>query len=376
MLEALGSYPIAELQERARAMRERGEPIFDFSIGDPNEPTPEFIRRALGDAVPEVSQYPTVPGLPELRIAIAAYVRRRMGVELDPETEVLPTSGSKEGIFHTPPAFVDRARGDAVVFGTPAYPVYERAALFAGAEPVPITLGGDFVLRAAMIPDDAWRRAALVWSCSPHNPTGAVTPPAALAELLEASRDAGAILCADEAYGDIYDDEPPPSALEVAGPDRSNLLTYLSLSKRSGMTGYRSGAIVGDAEAIAALRALRGTVGAAPPEFVQAAAVAAWGDDEHVAARRRIFADKRARLAPVFADLGMEVQPTKATIFMWVRVGDDVATAARLLDARIVVSPGRIFGPGGEGYIRLALVPGVDECEAAGKVIRSCLSES
>ena len=152
VLDGLGTYPIAVIQERARAMRAAGEPLIDFSIGDPREPTPEFIREALRQAVPEVSQYPTTAGLAELRQAVARYVKRRFGVEVDPDSQVLPVAGSKEAIFSTPLAFVDRNRGDTVVWATPGYPIYERGALLAGAEGHPVRLGGDFVLRVPTSP--------------------------------------------------------------------------------------------------------------------------------------------------------------------------------------------------------------------------------
>ena len=323
-----------------------------------------------------VSQYPTVAGLPELRKAVAAYVKRRFGVEVNPNTEVLPTAGSKEATFTTPLALITPGSGQAIVFGTPGYPVYERGARFAGADAVAIPLTGDFVLRAGDIPPEVWRRAAAVWICSPHNPTGSITGSADLADLIAACREHDALLLADECYCDLYEDEVPPSALEIAGPGYRNVVSYLSCSKRSGMTGYRSGAMVGDAGAIAALRDLRSSVGVASPEFVQAAAVAAWSDDAHAVERRGIFAAKRAVLRRFFEDLGYEVVGSRAGIYLWVAVDDDMATAERLLEHGVVVSPGRIFGSGGEGFIRFALVPTLEETKQAVEVLAKCLSRA
>jgi succinyldiaminopimelate transaminase len=373
VLDELGTYPIAQLQEQARAMRAAGQPLIDFSIGDPIEPTPDFIREAMRAAVPEVSQYPTVAGLPELRRAIADYLARRLGVTVDPASQVLPTSGSKEAIFSTPLAFIERGSPQAVVWATPGYPVYERGARFGGAEGIAARLEGDFVLRPEQIPEEAWRRARLLWVNYPHNPTGSVVSDGHLRALVERAREAGVLLLSDECYLDVYEGEPPPSVLQVAGPSSEGVLTYLSLSKRSGMTGYRSGAIVGDARAIAALRTLRSSVGVGSPEFIQAAAVAAWSDDAHVAERRAVFSAKRAVLRKAFEAMGFEVVGSQAGIYLWVQVGDDTATTARLLEAGVVVSPGRMFGPGGEGYLRLALVPRLEECEAAVEVLRACL---
>lgn len=380
VLAELGTYPIATIQQRARDRRDAGLRLIDFSIGDPREPTPPFIPAALRDAVPEVSQYPTARGLGELRTAIADYLDRRFGVEIDPDTQVIPTSGSKEAIFSTPLAFVDRDAGDVVAYPTPGYPVYERGALFAGAELHPVVLHGDFVLRAGDIPEGIWERARLLWTCSPHNPTGSVTGRDDLEELVATARESGTLLLADECYVDVYEDDVypdgPPSVLQVAGPDARGVLSYLSCSKRSGMTGYRSGAIVGDADAITALAQLRSTTGTASAEFVQSAAVAAWSDDEHAAERRRIFAAKRAIVRSAFDDLGYETVASEAGLYLWVRVPDDLAATDALLSEGVVVSPGRFFGPGGEGHIRLALVPTVEECADAVDVIVSCLREA
>lgn len=374
VLDRLGSYPIAELQEKARSMRAEGRPLIDFSVGDPREPTPGFIPEALKGSVPAVSQYPTTSGLPELRRAVADYVQRRFGVRVDPDRNVLPTAGSKEAIFSTPLAFVDRSAGDAVIWATPGYPIYERGALLAGARGHAVTLSGDFVLRPDQIPDPVWDSAAIVWTNYPHNPTGALASRADIEAMYQKARSTNTWFMADECYVDVYEDVLPPSVLQVADDGLEGVLSYLSLSKRSGMTGYRSAAIVGDATAIAALRALRTSTGTASPEFVQGAAIAAWADDDHVAERRGIFARKRAVLRAAFEQLGHEVVASRAGLYLWVSVGDDVAVAERLLRGGVLVSPGRAFGAGGEGFIRLALVPTLEESEHAVEVLTTCLT--
>jgi succinyldiaminopimelate transaminase len=378
VLEQLGSYPIAVVHERARAMREAGQRVIDFSIGDPREPTPSFIPDALRSAVPVISQYPTTAGIRSLRTAVASYIERRFGVSVDPDTQIIPTSGSKEAVFNTPLAFVDRGRGDVVVYGSPGYPIYERGALFSGAEAYPVVLDGDFVLRAGDVPLSVWERARLLWICTPHNPTGAVTSRSELEELYANAREHDTLLLSDECYADLYEPEAfpggPASVLQVAGPGTPGALAFMSLSKRSGMTGYRSGAIVGDAEAIAALKKLRSATGTASPEFVQSAAVVAWSDDGHATERRNIFAAKRSILRTAFDQVGLEVVASHAGLYLWVKVDDDVAVSDRLLEEGVVVSAGRFFGPGGEGYLRLALVPTLGECEQAVEVLVSCLS--
>jgi succinyldiaminopimelate transaminase len=378
VLENLGAYPIATIQERAQALRDAGVHVIDFSIGDPREPTPEFIVAALKDGVPEISQYPLTIGSSELRRAVADYIERRFGVAVDPASQIIPTSGSKEAIFSTPLAFVDAASADTVIYPTPGYPIYERGARFAGARVYPVQLAGDFVMRVGDIPDEVWADARMIWTCTPNNPTGSVTSAADLGALLARARDHQALFLSDECYADIYETDiypaGPASALQVAGDGASGLLCYLSCSKRSGMTGYRSGAIVGDAVAVAALKQLRTTTGTASPDFVQAAAVAAWSDDVHAAERRDLFARKRKIVRAAFDAAGLDTVESHAGLYLWVAVDDDLAAAETLLKAGVVVSPGRFFGPGGEGFLRLALVPSLDDCEAAAALVVKSLS--
>jgi LL-diaminopimelate aminotransferase len=377
VLAQLGAYPIAVVQERVHAMRKAGRTVIDFSIGDPREPTPDFIPEALRRAVPAVSQYPLTAGTDELRQAIADYLLRRFAVSVDPATQIIPTSGAKEAVFSTPLAFVDRDAGDAVVYGTPGYPIYERGGLFAGADVHPVTLAGDFVLRHDQVSEAVWEQARLLWVCTPHNPTGAVTPIADLLALVDRARASDVLLLSDECYADVYEPEEypngPASALQAAGPGAEGVLAFLSCSKRSGMTGYRSGAIVGDAEAVAALKKLRSATGTASPDFVQAAAAAAWADDDHAAQRREIFAEKRRILRAAFEGLGLRTVASHAGLYLWVAVEDDLVATERLLGDGVVVSPGRFFGRGGEGYLRLALVPTADECREAVEVLQQCL---
>ena len=376
VLRQLGGYPLASFQDLKAELAADGEPLFDFSIGDPIEPTPAFIRDALVAGVPEVSQYPTAAGLRGLREAVAAWVRRRFGVTVDPDRHVLPTAGSKEAIFHLPLGVVDpHGSRRSVVWADPGYQVYERGMLFAGGTSDPVTLAEETGWRLDLpsLATDRLAGAAIAWLNYPHNPTGATTGLADLRAQLATAREHGIVLCSDECYVDVHPPhaEPPPSLLQVAGnpddPDLSGLLVAFSLSKRSGMTGYRSGALVGDPELIAAQRLLRPNIGTASPEFVQRAAIAAWGDDEHVATRREVFEAKRQVLLPFLAEQGLRTSGSEATFYVWFAApdGDDAAYAEALLRHRIVASPGRAFGPGGRGWLRLALVPDVDGCERA-----------
>lgn len=370
-LDRAGAHPITALHEQVRELRAGGEEVLDFSLGDPIEPTWEQIPAAVAASIPAVSQYPTTRGLPELRRAIAGYVHRRFDVDVDPDTQVIPTSGAKEAIFSSHLAFVDRERDDVVGFPDPGYPVYARGAALAGAEPRPVTAGDDFVVGAGQVAPVDWERMAMLWICTPSNPTGAITSRSQLEELVSACRSHGVLLCSDECYVDLYEDDPPPSALQSAGRGSEGVLSFLSLSKRSGMTGYRSGAIVGDPAAIERIFRLRTSTGTASPEFVQQGAITAWNDDEHVAARRRVFNEKRRVLRSGLFAGGIEVVASAAGLYLWVKVHDDLAAASDLAGEGMVVSPGRIFGERGVGFLRLALVPDVDTCRrAAGIMVR------
>jgi LL-diaminopimelate aminotransferase len=287
-------------------------------------------------------------------------------VALDPEGEVLPATGSKEAIFHAPLAFLHHSherRG--VAYGTPGYPVYERGALFAGGEALPVELGpGNWLL-----PPDAVdpQRTRVLWINYPHNPTGATASYGYLERVAQFCREHDILLFSDECYNDLYSGEPPPSVLEIT---TERTLAFCSLSKRSGMTGFRSAMMAGDPDLIAVLKKLRPSIGVATQSFVQDAATTAWNDDYHVQERRRVFDEKRGLFTDFFGRIGLQYLPTNASFYLWVAVpeafaGDDEAYALSLMDVGIIVAPGRSFGAGGEGYVRVALVPGVEECRRA-----------
>jgi succinyldiaminopimelate transaminase len=365
-----GPNPLAALREEVARRRAARRPLIDLSIGDPDEPTPQAVREALQGAVGPVSSYPTGFGQLATRRAVAEFVERRHGVEVDPATQVLPTSGSKEAIFHLPFAFLDPAGPRrTVVWGSPGYPTYARGTRYAGGEAHAVVLrdADGWRLDLASLGPELLTGTCIVWFGYPHNPTGATFDRGYLRDQLDVARAHDILLCSDECYQEVWFDEPAPSLLEVAGEGAPGMLAVLSLSKRSGMTGYRSGALVGDAALIAQLRTLREDTGTASPDFVQAAAQVAWSDDVHVAERRAIFAAKRDVVLAGLEELGLQWSGSHATFYVWIRVpgGDDIAYATALLDADVVVTPGRAFGTGGEGFIRLALVPDVSGCREA-----------
>jgi succinyldiaminopimelate transaminase len=366
-------YPFVELERKKAALRAKGVDLIDLSIGDPREVTPRFIVEAMKAAVPERSSYPTVLGRSELRAAIAAWLMRRHGVALDPLTQILPANGSKEAIFNVHLALVDpEGPRRRVVIPTPCYPIYERGAVLAGGTPtfVPLDAAKGYALDLDAVPAKTWDETAILWLNSPHNPTGAVTPLATYAKALALARRHGFCVASDEAYSELWFDAPPPSLL-AAGVERA--LVFQTLSKRSAMTGFRSGFVAGDAELVAAFRSLRPSLGVATPEFVQRAAEAAWADEAHVAVIREGFAKKRAEALAFFAQeparAGFRVVPNGATFYLWVAVPDGASSlelADRWLErAGVAVVPGEAMGEGGAGYVRIALVPTLEECREA-----------
>jgi succinyldiaminopimelate transaminase len=362
-LAGMAAYPFVKLEETRRALAARGVEVIDFGKGDPNEPTDPKIRQALIDALPVRAPYPLAAGLPELRESAARWCARRFGVELDPDTELIPTYGSKEAIFSL--AQVLDTKDKAVVYGEPAYPVYERGARFAGARvhTLPLRREQGFLPDLDAIPADT----AIVWVNYPHNPTGAVAPPEFYERLTDLAAEHDFVIASDEAYSELWFDEPPASALEVE--DRSRVIVFQTLSKRSSMTGYRSGFVAAPPEVIAALKSYRPMVGTAPQEFVQRASVVAWNDERHVEETRDRYRAKRDVLLPVFARKGWEVVASDAGMYLWVAVRDTETFTEQLLERGVLLLPGPFFGPSGAGYVRFALVPTLEECERAAAIL-------
>jgi succinyldiaminopimelate transaminase len=371
-LRRLPTYPMLLLEQRKQQLLAKGVRVFDFGTGDPIEPTPALIREAFAKGTPAVSQYPSVDGQPAMRRAAAGYLQRRFGVTVDPDAEILPTLGSKEAIFHLPQVLVQvPSERDLVLYGEPAYPVFELGALFAEAwtYAVPLTAHDRYLLDPDLVPEGTLRRAAIVFLNYPHNPTGQCLPDR-LFEAWVAARDRyGFTLVSDECYADLWYDEPRPRSVLEFG--REGCLAVHSLSKRSGMTGYRSGFVAGDRALLAHYRRFRAGMGTAPQDFVQAASTVAWSDAAHVEQRRQLFAEKRRFLLQHFEKLGVAVYPGTASLFLWVEVPagtTDVAYADRCAGKGILVAPGSYFGKGQERFFRVALVPGVDDVVAATKV--------
>jgi succinyldiaminopimelate transaminase len=375
-LGQLKPYPAEALYAKKRAVAAAGRQVFDFSVGDPIEPTDPTIVEAFRRSVPEISQYPPIAGEEDFRQACSAWIQRRFGVEVDQASQILPSGGSKEAIFHLPLAFIDpdspRRR---VLFGNPAYPVYERGTILAGGEPWGVELRPEqnYELRPWELDPESIAQTALIWVNYPHNPTGAAVDVAYFERLSAFCRQHDILLCSDECYVDLYLEPPaPPSALQCGA---EGLLVFHSLSKRSGMTGYRAGFISGDPALIATLRTARANFGVAPSVMVQRTAAFAWREDTHVERRREVFRRKRDLFLDFFSEVGLHCTPCRTTFYLWLRTPTDPLTyAEHLADAGIIVSPAPLLGAQ-QPYVRLALVPGVAECEQAIAAWRNLLEQ-
>ena len=377
VLAAQATYPFVRIEQAKREAAAAGVEIFDFGQGDPREPTDPLIRQALADALVETRGYPKAEGLPELREAISGWIERRFGVSVDPSSEIVPTYGSKEAIFSFAQVVVDPGAGkDTVLVTEPGYPVQERGALFAGGrvEHLPLLEENGFLPDLGALDDELLARTAILWLNYPNNPTAAVAPLDLYEQAAALAQDHDFLLASDEAYTELWFGEPPPSALQVS--DRGNVVVFNTLSKRSSMTGYRSGFVAGPRWVMDALRQYRPTVGTAPQEFVQRASVVAWGDEEHVARARGVYGRKRELLLGALDALGWRVAGSEATMYLWIETPAGESSeerAARLLEHGVLVSPGAYFGASGEGYFRIALVPGLADCRRAAEILERVL---
>ncbi len=367
-LEFLPKYSLLRNDERKAQLAKQGRDIFDFGIGDPQEETPAFIRQTLLNSVSEVSQYPSALGNAEFRQACAHWAQRRFGVALNSSTEVISCNGSKEAIFHIPQVLLNSAsERRMMVFPDPGFPVYKGSCLMAGGVGYEITLKPEknYVFDPDEIPLELCNKIAACWVSYPHNPTGAVIARHEVEKIYAWALKYDIIILSDECYADMYfpGSAPPESFLTVAAQHSyKNLLCFYSLSKRSGMTGYRSGFVAGSAELISMFAQYRPHAGLGTPLFVQKAAIAAWNEDTHAVHRNTIFAQKRALLDAFLSKNNFEYLKSQATFYVWIKVPkkyesgecyvNDLANATG-----IVATPGDALGCSTANYFRLALVP-------------------
>jgi N-succinyldiaminopimelate aminotransferase len=394
LLARLHPYPFERWRELTRDITPPAHlrPI-GLGIGEPRHATPTLIEDALVAAFPGLSSYPATAGEAVLREAIAGWLRRRYGVEVDAGTQVLPVGGSREALFAFAQTVIDPTRpGATVVCPNPFYQIYEGAALLAGAQTAFVASdpARNFAADWASVPEATWQRTQLLYVCSPGNPTGAVMPLSEWEQLFALSDRHGFVIASDECYSEIYFGSTPPlgslQAAKALGRDGyRNLVAFTSLSKRSNVPGLRSGFVAGDADLMKAFLLYRTYHGAAMGPAVQRASIAAWGDETHVEANRELYRQKFAQVTPLLAEV-MDVTLPEAGFYLWPRLPqglhdhDDVAFALDLLaQYNVAVVPGSFLAreihrasPAnpGVGRVRLALVASAPDCvEAAQRIV-------
>jgi LL-diaminopimelate aminotransferase len=363
-LDQIPPYLFAQLERKISEKRAAGIDVISLGIGDPDTPTYPAIVQAAQRAVadPSTHTYPTNRGRAEFRQAVAAFYRRRFGVTVDPDTEVMAAIGAKECIFNLSLAFLDP--GEVALASDPGYPVYTGGPLMAGGEAALMGLVPElgFAPDLGAISADHLRRARLMFINYPNNPTGAVLPDGLFESVIELARANDFLVVHDNAYSETtYDGYVAPSFLQTPGATDVGVEVF-SLSKGYNMTGWRCAAIVGNAEAIAQYWRLKSNIDSGNFEAVQLAGAAALAPevDAEVKAMNAVYARRRDLVCEALAQAGVQVTPPKATIYIWAPVPAGFKTAAEycehvLEEAAVVISPGGAYGPNGEGFFRISL---------------------
>jgi len=391
-LDRLQTYPFQKLTALlAGAAPKAGLRPIPLYIGEPKHPTPAFIKQALTDNLDGLAAYPATVGTPQLRQAIARWLERRYGVPpIDPDTQVIPVDGSREALFAFAQAVIDNRRKDALVLcPNPFYQIYEGAALLAQAQPHYLNslAQNGYAIDYDAVPADVWARAQLIYVCSPGNPTGHVMPLSEWEKLFALSDRYGFVIASDECYSEIYFDEqrPPLGAMEAAHQlgrtGYPRLVVFSSLSKRSNVPGMRSGFVAGDAQILKQFLLYRTYHGCAMSPPVQAASVAAWGDEAHVVENRRLYREKFDAFYRIVKP-ALQLDMPDAAFYFWVATpGDDTVFTRRLFEEQAVsVLPGSYLARDsggvnpGRGRVRIALVSSTAECSEAAERIRDFVS--
>jgi succinyldiaminopimelate transaminase len=353
---ALPDFPWDVLEPAKAVAGAHPDGIVDLSVGTPVDPVPPLIRQALTDAS-DAPGYPLTAGTAQLRRALVAWLVEACGATAD-QLGVLPSIGSKELVAWLP-TLLGIGPGDVVVIPTVCYPTYE----------VGVRLAGATVVRAdSLTAVGPTSRVRLIWVNSPSNPTGRVLPAAHLRKVVDWARERGAVVASDECYLSLGWEARPVSVLsaEVCGGDYANVLAVHSLSKRSNLAGYRAGFVSGDAALIAELLAVRKHAGMLVPQPVQAAMIAALGDESHVTAQRERYATRRSTLRSALIAAGFEISHSEAGLYLWATRGEDCWTTVDWLAARgILVAPGAFYGPSAAQHVRVALTATDDRVAAA-----------
>src|SRR5438477_3912571 len=363
-LQRIPPYAFARLERQIAAKRAAGVDVISLGIGDPDRPTPPLIVQAMQEAVsePETHGYPSNRGRHDFRAAVCDFYKRRFDVHLDPEHEIVPAIGAKEAIFNLNLAFLDP--GDYALASDPGYPVYTGGPWLAGAEPVLMALQPEhgFVPDLAAIDEEVARRAKLMYLNYPNNPTGAVVPERFFERVVEYARAYDILVVHDNAYSEItFDGYRAPSFLSTPGAKEVGIEIF-SLSKGYNMTGWRCAVAVGNAEALQIYWRLKTNVDSGLFDAVQLAAVAALSPeaDAEVDSMRELYMRRRDLVCDALHAIGVRVRPPHGTIYVWAPIPEGFKTSekycAHVLErADVVLSPGSIYGPAGEGWFRISL---------------------
>ncbi len=363
-LERIPPYAFAELERKIAEKRAAGIDVISLGIGDPDRPTPPLIVEAMQEAVTEAEthQYPSNRGRADFREAVRDFYERRFDVVLDPESEIIPALGAKEAIFNLNLAFLDP--GDYALASDPGYPVYTAGPWLAGAEPVLMALEPElgFAPDLGAIDEDVARKAKLMYLNYPNNPTGALVPEGFFERVIEFARAYDILVVHDNAYSEIaFDGYKPPSFLATPGAKDVGIEVF-SLSKGSNMTGWRCAVLVGNADALQTYWRLKTNIDSGLFEAVQLAGIAALSPeaDSEVASMVELYRKRRDLVCDALRKVGVDVHPPHATIYVWAPVPAGYDSSAAycehvLEEAAVVITPGAVYGPAGEGWFRIAL---------------------
>jgi LL-diaminopimelate aminotransferase len=362
-LEKIPPYLFAEINRKREQLVQQGVDIINLALGDPDQQTPVHILQAMHAAIddPANHNYPPYQGTTEFREAAVNWMAQRFGVqELNPDTEVICSIGSKEAIHNTFLAFVEA--GDYTLIPDPGYPVYQTATIFAGGEPyaMPLKAENHFLPDLNTIPEEIARKTKLLWINYPNNPTGALASIEFFTELVHFCKQYNILLCHDHAYSEMaYDGYKSPSVLQVPGA-KDITLEFHSLSKSYNMTGWRIGFVVGNSSAIQALKQVKTNVDSGVFKAIQKAAIAAYSTSEaDLQALMSIYQKRRDIIVQGLQSLGWPIEPPKATLYVWVPVPPGYTSSefvGLLIDkCAIMVPPGNGYGAAGEGFFRIAL---------------------
>jgi len=361
-IDKLPPYLFLEISRKIAEKKARGEDVISLAIGDPDTPTPHHVIERLCQAAqdPANHRYPESDGLPEFRRAIAEWYEKRFGVIFDPDKEVLPLIGAKEGVGHIALCFIDP--GDTALVPDPSYPVFSIGTMFAGGSSyyMPLTEENDFLPDLDSIPRDVARKAKIMWINYPNNPTAAVAEPEFFDRVVAFAQKHDLAVCHDGPYTEVaFDGYRPPSFMQAPGA-REVGVEFHSLSKSYNMTGWRVGMVVGNARVIDALTRVKSNLDSGIPQAIQHAAIEALrGPQDCIEEHNAIYQRRRDLLLQTLGQIGLKARPPRASLYIWARIPEGYTSlefATTLLEeAGVVVTPGTGYGKCGEGYIRLSL---------------------